>query len=258
MSRRRARARRGRADQGQASQYRRPGGSETGRAKYGVGAPDGAAGVIERSVSRSGLPREAFVRHLTQTALAGLLTWTEADLLRLLLTAERMGLDPLNNEVYAAQGGEDPTSPVLLVVSLGGWARILNSDPAFDGMHFTESQSTTDGVPDWIECTIHRKDRGVPTTVREYLCEVRGDQGAWLTHPRRMLRHKAMVQCARVCFGLVGIHDPDEAARVRAARTYARQPRAGGALGGGRAGAGPAGREGLKSTIRGLGVARRA
>jgi hypothetical protein len=29
-----------------------------------------------------------------------------------------------------------------------------------------------------------------------------------------MLRHKAMVQCARICFGLGGIFDPDEIERV--------------------------------------------
>jgi hypothetical protein len=44
--------------------------------------------------------------------------------------------------------------------------------------------------------------------------EVHTNQGAWLTHPRRMLRHKTMVQCARVCFGLSGIYDPDEAFKV--------------------------------------------
>jgi hypothetical protein len=29
-----------------------------------------------------------------------------------------------------------------------------------------------------------------------------------------MLRHKAMVQCARICFGLGGVYEPDEAARI--------------------------------------------
>jgi hypothetical protein len=34
-----------------------------------------------------------------------------------------------------------------------------------------------------------------------------------------MLRHKALVQCARLCFGLSGIYDPDEAQRIRASQT---------------------------------------
>lgn len=176
-------------------------------------------GIVERSVARSGLSYEAFVKHLTQTAFAGLFVWSESDLTRLLLAAERLWLDPLNGEIYAAQGSDDPMSPVLLVIGLNGWARMLNENAAFDGMEFIESSDTTNGVPDWISCTIHRKDRRVATTVREYLCEVKGEQGAWLTHPRRMLRHKALVQCARVCFGLVGIYDHDEAARIREAQS---------------------------------------
>ena len=70
----------------------------------------------------------------------------------------------------------------------------------------------------WIECSMYRWDRKVATTVREYLVEVKGDTGAWLTHPRRMLRHKAMVQCARITFGVGDIVDPDEAQRVLLAK----------------------------------------
>jgi hypothetical protein len=57
----------------------------------------------------------------------------------------------------------------------------------------------------------------VPTSVREYLVEVRGLSAGWITHPRRMLRHKAMVQCARLTFGLIGIYDADEAMSKAAA-----------------------------------------
>ncbi|MGP1667495.1 MAG: hypothetical protein ACTS5I_16635, partial [Rhodanobacter sp.] len=35
--------------------------------------------------------------------------------------------------------------------------------------------------------------------------------------PRRMLRHKAMIQCARLAFGFVGVYDPDEAERIQEA-----------------------------------------
>ncbi len=178
-----------------------------------------ALGIIERSVARSGLSYENFVKHLTQTAFANLCVWSESDLNRLLLSAERLGLDPLNGEIYALLSSDDPMSPILIVVSVNGWARILNTNMFFDGMHFSESTEMTDGIPDWIACTIHRKDRSIATTVREYFCEVKGEQGAWLTHPRRMLRHKAMVQCARICFGLVGIYDDDEASRIRTARS---------------------------------------
>ena len=43
------------------------------------------------------------------------------------------------------------------------------------------------------------------------MVEVRGNSAAWLTQPRRMLRHKAMIQWARLAFGLVGVCDQDGA-----------------------------------------------
>ena len=52
-----------------------------------------------------------------------------------------------------------------------------------------------------MECTIHRSDRVVPITVREYLAEVRGESDVWKKMPRRMLRHRALQQCARVAIG---------------------------------------------------------
>jgi hypothetical protein len=90
-------------------------------------------------------------------------------------------------------------------------------------MSFEESAELEGGLPVWVECSMHRKDRRVATTVREYMCETRTEQSAWLTHPRRMLRHKALVQCARICFGLSGIYDPDEAQRIRAALALTKE-----------------------------------
>jgi hypothetical protein len=112
-----------------------------------------------------------------------------------------------------------------MVVGVDGWSRVINSHKEFAGLRFKESDSLIDGVPEWIECSMYRWDRKVATTVREYLVEVRGDAGAWLTHPRRMLRHKAMVQCARLVFGFVGVYDQDEAARVLESRRTQSRPR---------------------------------
>lgn len=36
----------------------------------------------------------------------------------------------------------------------------------------------------------------------------------WQSHPTRMLRHKTLIQCARLAFGFAGIFDQDEAERV--------------------------------------------
>ena len=172
--------------------------------------------IVDRSVMRSGLSYDSFVRLLIQSALSRLNIWTQADLERLLMLSERLGLDPLNNEIYATEvtPEDGKKARIVFVVGVDGWSKIINSHPQFDGMKFVESAPASDELPHYFECTIFRKDRKVATSVREYMYEAHTNQGAWLTHPRRMLRHKAMVQCARICFGLSGIYEPDEAQRI--------------------------------------------
>jgi phage recombination protein Bet len=175
--------------------------------------------LIERAIARSGLTKESFVKTITQTAFDGIAAWTQADLERLLIAAETYQLNPLNKEIFALSQSLEPLQPLLLVVGVDGWSKILNAHPQFDGMQFLEASEHMDNVPAWIECTIHRKDRTVPVAVKEYFQEVRGEHMAWLTHPRRMLRHKALTQCARLAFSLSGIYDSDEAKRILAAKS---------------------------------------
>ncbi len=96
------------------------------------------------------------------------------------------------------------------VVGVDGWARIVNEHPQFDGMTF---DMPADGSS--CTCVIFRKDRGHPISVTEYMSECKRGTQPWQSHPRRMLRHKAMIQCARMAFGFAGIYDPDEAERIR-------------------------------------------
>ena len=205
-------------------------------AKGGAGTL-GAMGVLGRSAARAGLSVPLYLQALHAGAMVRLeearpVKWFQHDLQRLLLAAERLGLDPLGGEIYAVPGGPSGTGPALLVLGVDGWCRVLNAHPAYQGVEFREGPAyeaahgpagsghavaDDSGLPAWVECTLHRRDRRVPTTVREYLAEARTDSPAWLSHPRRMLRHKALVQCARVAFGLAGLHDPDEARRVQEA-----------------------------------------
>jgi hypothetical protein len=141
--------------------------------------------------------------------------WTLSDLERLLAACLSYNLSPTGREIFLVP--DYAAGAPLLVLGVDGWSRVLNEHKQFAGMKFRESVELVDGIPAWIECTIHRRDRRVATAVREYLCEVRGTTSAWITHPRRMLRHKAMVQCARITFGMGDIVDPDEAHRTFAA-----------------------------------------
>jgi phage recombination protein Bet len=195
--------------------------------RLGTPKPGSALSVVERSVLRSGLSYDSFVSLLIQSALSRLTIWSQADLDRLLMLSERLGLDPLNNDIYATEVPQEAgkKARIVFVVGVDGWSKIINSHPQFDGMKFIESAPGDDELPLYIECTIFRKDRRVATSIREYMYEAHTGQGAWLTHPRRMLRHKAMVQCARACFGLGGVYEPDEAERVCSALLSAANKR---------------------------------
>lgn len=133
----------------------------------------------------------------------------DAQLTALMIVADQYGLNPFTKEIFAFP---DKNNGIVPVVGIDGWARIINTHPAFDGMDFNECG--TGAMPDWIECVIYRKDRTHPIKLKEYMVECKRPVGPWQSHPRRMLRHKAMIQCARLAFGYVGIYDHDEAERI--------------------------------------------
>ena len=127
-----------------------------------------------------------------------------------LLVAKEYGLNPLTKEIYAFP---DKRGGITPIVGIDGWANIINSHPAFDGMEFADTVDAANNVAA-ITCRMHRKDRAHPTEATEYLIECRGQTDPWRRWPRRMLRHKAMIQAARYAFGFAGIYDRDEAERI--------------------------------------------
>lgn len=138
---------------------------------------------------------------------------TDAQFNVLMIVATQYGLNPFTREIYAFP---DKNNGITPVVGVDGWARIINSHPQFDGMEFTsDAESCT--------CKIYRKDRNHPTIVTEYLEECKRPTQPWNSHPRRMLRHKAMIQAARLAFGFGGIYDEDEAERIEAAEAPKEQ-----------------------------------
>ena len=129
-------------------------------------------------------------------------------MMALLVVAEQYNLNPFTKEIYAfpTDGGITP------IIGFDGWIRLINERPELEAMELAYAPEGSENP--WIECTIWRKDRGKPITVREYLDECIRDTGPWKSHPRRMLRHKAIIQCARVAFGYGGVYDPDEGERI--------------------------------------------
>jgi len=129
---------------------------------------------------------------------------SDAQMSALLIVASQHRLNPWTKEIYAFP---DKNNGIVPVVGVDGWARIINGNPVFDGMEFREDAES-------CTCIIYRKDRAHPVAVTEYMAECNRKTGPWQSHPRRMLRHKAMIQCARVAFGFAGIYDQDEAERI--------------------------------------------
>lgn len=136
-------------------------------------------------------------------------------MMALLIVADQYRLNPFTREIYAFP---DKNNGVVPVVGVDGWARIINEHPQFDGVEFVDGPAGKDGLPEWIEAIIYRKDREHATRAREYMVECKRGTQPWQSHPRRMLRHKAMIQCARIAFSFVGIYDEDEAQRIAEAQ----------------------------------------
>lgn len=171
--------------------------------------PNASTSVLVRMGQRFGVDPDKMLSTLKETAFKGNVSTEQ--MMALLVVADQYGLNPWTKEIYAfpAQGGA-----IVPVVGVDGWSRIINTNHEFDGMDFNEGELNSKSIPTWIECVIHRKDRSHPIKVKEYFEEVYRDVGPWKSHPRRMLRHKAMIQCARLAFGFAGIFDQDEAERI--------------------------------------------
>lgn len=139
---------------------------------------------------------------------------TPEEMMTLLVICDQYKLNPFTRQVYAfAKGGK-----VVPIVSIDGWLAIINRQPDYDGLtiRFSDKEIEIGGVkiPEYCECSIRRKGMSQPITIPEYARECYQKTMVWGSYPRRMLRHKAIIQCARVAFGLSGIYDEDEGQNI--------------------------------------------
>jgi hypothetical protein len=111
-------------------------------------------------------------------------------------------LNPLNNEIALTMYEDEQWQAI---VTVDGLYKLINREPHFGGMTFTESPGRENDIPIWMECTIYRQDRIHPLVIREYFDEVKNQLSSWEKMPRRMLRHRTLQQCARAAFGLTGL-----------------------------------------------------
>ncbi|MFZ7320583.1 phage recombination protein Bet [Comamonas jiangduensis] len=188
-----------------------------------------------RLATRLQIDQQSFIQTVKSTAFkqSDNVQITDEQMLALLIVADQYKLNPFTKELYAYP--DTRNGGVIPVVSVDGWIRIINEHPEFDGVEFNYSsdfvlmEGACAYAYEWAECSISRKDRSKPIVVREYLDECyrapfkkRNNNsntsyainGPWQTHPKRLLRHKSLIQTGRVAFGFAGIYDADEAMRI--------------------------------------------
>ena len=139
---------------------------------------------------------------------------TNEQMVALLVVANEYNLNPFTKEIYAFPS---KSGGIVPVVGIDGWLRIVNDHPQFDGIEFEADAES-------CVCIIHRKDRTHPTKVTEYLDECKRNTDPWNACPMRMLRHKAIIQCARVAFSFSGIKDEDDGEIIRDADVISSRP----------------------------------
>lgn len=154
--------------------------------------------------SRLSVEPQKLLQTLKDTVFKGA---SDSELLALVVVANEYGLSPLLKEIYAFpnRGGG-----IVPVVSIDGWISMTNRQPNFDGLDF-EFAHNNEGKIFSCTCTIYVKDRAHPVRVTEFYEECFRATEPWKQMPRRMLRHKALKEAARVAFGFSGVTDEDEA-----------------------------------------------
>lgn len=173
--------------------------------------------VMLRMAERFGMDRAAFERTLMATVIPGGKA-TPEQVAAVLLVADQYKLNPLTKEIYAfpAKGGG-----IVPVVGVDGWIKLMNDHAQADGVELVENCDDKGALVS-VTAKVYRKDRSHPVVVTEYLAECLRGTEPWRQSPRRMLRHKALIQGLRVAFGFSGIYEPDEAERIVEVQAQAR------------------------------------
>ena len=220
----------------------------TGISSKRAGSP-AALGLIGRLAAKYGVDKAKFYDSLVKVAFRQPASGdrknapaaiSEEEMLALLLVCEQYDLNPFLKQIYAFKS---KSGAIIPVVGIDGWVAILNHNRDYDGLSVRFSEKTItlkaierqyDGrnaptvkeidveMPEMCECTIFRKGLTHPITIPEFAGEVFVPSSpVWRQYPKRMLRHKAVIQCARIAFGITGIYDEDEARNIAASAAEA-------------------------------------
>lgn len=162
-------------------------------------------GLIAKMASARNVDADAFYKAVKNVIMPPQATTEQT--LAFLLVADRYGLDPMLKEIHCFL--DKRTQNIVPMISIDGWAKMMNNHPAFDGVEF-EFHKNDEGLVEAISCRIFRKDRSRPYAVTEFLDECYRETDPWKKTPTRMLRHRALIQCIRIAFGFSGSFSEDD------------------------------------------------
>lgn len=141
----------------------------------------------------------------------------------LMLLANTYKLNPLLKQIAVFKTKNHGLMPMVMI---DGWIKIMHDHPKFNGM---EQVDSFDGdKSEWSVATkIYLKGIEHPISVKEYYDECyvpqkvkenaqNFDAAPWDKWPKRMLRHKSLIQGIRYALGIGGIYDQDELLRMDA------------------------------------------
>lgn len=158
--------------------------------------------LIPKMANRFGMERETFEAVMKNTIMPA--NATNAETVAFLAICDRYGLDPFLKHIHCFF--DKRSDRIMPIISIDGWSFMVNQHPQYDGVEFDYMQDG-DGKTLAITCRMYRKDRARPTVITEFMAECWKNTEAWNKTPARFLRHRAFMQCARICFGFSGIDE---------------------------------------------------
>lgn len=188
-------------------------------------APEQLNSLVGRMAAEYGVDKDKFYKTLANSVFAQTIrdrngvmqpkAPTPEEMLALLVICDRFKLDPFMREIYAFSN----RGRIVPIVSIDGWLSIINRQPDYDGLSVEDSPNLvkigTVSVPEFCRVSIYRKSLSRPIVISEYASEAFVPASeVWKKYPRRMLRHKAIIQAARVAFSISGIYDRDDAMSI--------------------------------------------
>ena len=129
---------------------------------------------------------------------------TDTELSLLLYQADRLGLDPLQKQIWAVKY---EGKAALIFVGRDGYLQFAHKSGQFDGM-----DTTLEGEGDNAIATtkVFRKDMSHPITVSVKMKEYNKYMGTWVQMPETMLKKVSQAQALRQAFAISGVYSPEE------------------------------------------------